>query len=123
MPSSRAEWVNVSLSVIAMLGLAFGGYGHLSAEIATKEVRLTALEKEQAVSRKERNEMDNELDVLWVDTNKNKDQITSAKKDLSRFNASFEKFATAVDRLSISVVRLEERIKAKPLGVERVERK
>mgnify|MGYP003657751663 FL=1 len=62
------------------------------------------------VSRGDREAMGNELDVLWVGTNGNKGKLVTMDRDLHRFNASFEKFADAVDRLSISVVRLEERV-------------
>ena len=123
MPESRAEWTNVVISGIALLCIAFGGYGHFSGMLANKEARILVLEKESVVSRKDREEMDNELDVLWVDTSKNKDRIVGLDKDLKRFDKSFEKFADAVDRLSISVVRLEERIGKKPVDINIKENK
>lgn len=110
MVSSRAEWVNAGIALVGILGMALGGYGHFSAELALNEARISILEKEIIVSSKEREEMGNELDVLWLGTNGNKGKIATLDKDLSRFNESFEKFADAVDRLSISVVRLEERV-------------
>lgn len=108
--SSRADWTNVAIAAVALLSLAFGGYGHFSGLMADGQLRVSSLEKEQLVSRKERVEMVNKLNVLWVDTIQNRDELTAVQKDVSRFNASFDKFATAVDRLSISVARLEERI-------------
>lgn len=110
MPSDKAEWTNVILTALTLLGLAFGGYGHFSAVLADKEARIVVLEKEQEISRKDREVMDNELDVLWVDTSKNKDKLGVIEKDLERHDKSFERFTEAVDRLSMAVVRLEERI-------------
>ena len=105
--SSRSEWANVGIAAVALLSLAFGGYGHFSGVMAEQQAKVRVLEKESMVSIKDRAEMSNELDMLWLDTSRNKDGLVVIEKDLSRFNASFEKFADAVDRLSISVVRLE----------------
>ena len=110
MSGIKAEWVDTGIALVGLLGLAFGGYGYFSAELALNEARISILEKEIIVSGKEREEMGNELDVLWLGTNGNKGKIETLDKDLSRFNESFEKFADAVDRLSLSVVRLEERV-------------
>ena len=109
--SSRAEWTNTVLTGVGIIVLAFGGYGHFSGVLADKEARILVLEKEQVVLRKEREEMDNELDVLWVGTTKNTDGVESNRKDIERSYKYFGKVVDAVDRLIISVTRLEEKIK------------
>tara|TARA_R110002167_G_scaffold62649_1_gene176832 strand:- start:835 stop:1191 length:357 start_codon:yes stop_codon:yes gene_type:complete len=113
MPANKAEWTNVALTAATVLGVAFGGYGHFSGVMANQEARITVLEKEQQVSHRDRDAMDNELDVLWVDTSKNKDGIKTLQKGQERADRYFEKFANAVDRLSISVARLEEHMNSR----------
>ena len=113
MPANKAEWTNVALTAVTILGISFGGYGHFSGVMANQEARLVVLEKEQEVSRKDRDAMDNELDVLWVDTSKSKDGIKTLQKGQERADRYFEKFANAVDRLSISVARLEEHMNSR----------
>jgi hypothetical protein len=108
----KAAWVNVVLGCVSLIALAFGGYGHFSAVLADKEARIVVLEKEQLVSLKDREGMDNELDVLWVDTKQNRVGIDRNKEDIERSNEVLGKFSDAVDRLIISVTRLEEKIKS-----------
>ena len=79
--------------------------------MASIEARLVALEKVQEVSIISRGEMENELDVLWIDTQRNKDSIQTVKETQSSFNDAVIRLADATDRLSISVAKLEERVK------------
>ena len=111
MKEIKAVWVNVALGCISLLALSFGGYGHFSAVLADKEARIVVLEKEQLVSLKEREGIDNELDVLWADTRENKGGVERNKNDIENRGRALEKFSDAVDRLIISVIRLEEKIK------------
>ena len=114
--SSKADWYGVALTAITLLSVAFGGYGHFSSVMADKEARITVLEKEVVVATKDREAMDNELDVLWVDTSRNRDSVDFLKVEFSKAATSFSKFADAVDRLSVSVARLEEQVKIKSNG-------
>ena len=109
--SSRAEWTNTILTGVGIIILAFGGYGHFSGVLADKEARILILEKEQVELRKDRESMDDELDVLWVGSTKNTDGVERNRKDIEKSNKYFEKFSEAVDRLIVSVTRLEEKIK------------
>jgi hypothetical protein len=119
---TKSSWVSAVVSTVVAIALIFGTYGQYRADQVELLSRVGSLEKVQEVSSEQHSLMEDELDVLWVDTQKNKDQIVVTKEALVRFDKSFGKFADAVDRLSISVVRLEERIRSNDENEERNKR-
>jgi hypothetical protein len=111
MAESKAEWSSVAISLVSMVVLLALAYGKYTSDRATMTVQLANIEKVQRVSTSKSDLMEDELDVLWIDTQKNKDSIGAQSKELARFDVAFSRFADAVDRLSIAVAKLEERIK------------
>ena len=103
---SKAEWVAISISTVTLLSLAFGGYGHMAGNSAINKADIQLLKSEAKRNSLEHKEINNELDVLWESSLETKNKIEA-------FDKSFEKFSNAVDRLSDTVIRLEEREKMK----------
>lgn len=110
MSANKAEVISAIVGVLGLLGVSFGLYGAYTWDKSHQQARITVLEKEHEVSATKIGKMEEDLDVLWVDTQKNEESIKVVQRDQDRFNAAYIKFADAVDRLSISVARLEERI-------------
>jgi len=108
---NKAEWGTIVLSVVTVLSVMFGAYGTYTSDQASQEIRIIALEKELEVFTESARAMEDELDVLWVDTGRNAESIKVIRKDQERFDAAFLKFAEATDRLSVSVARLEEHMR------------
>jgi hypothetical protein len=111
MPSTKAEWIQAGAAVLTVLGVGVGLYGTYRADLASSNARISNLEKVAEVSTIKMGAMENELDVLWVDTQKNEETLRLVRKDQERFDKAFIKFAEATDRLSVSVARLEERMR------------
>jgi len=103
---SKAEWVAVSVSTVALLSLAFGGYGHMAGESAVNRAEIRLLKSESKRNFLEHKEINNELDGLWEISLETKNRIEA-------FDKSFDRFSDAVDKLSNTVIRLEEREKIK----------
>lgn len=113
MASTKTEVISVVLGVITTVSVGIGLYGTFTAENARQQIKIESLEKEQKVSTTRIVGLENELDVLWVDTQKHEGHIEGIRRDQERFDDAFVKFADATERLSISVARLEERMRSK----------
>lgn len=111
MPSSKAEWVNIGLITLAMLGATFGTYGHFTARLTMQDSAISVAKTEREGMRRELESVDNELDVLWVDNTNNKKDIDRNRIEVEK-NAKFqEEVLTAVNKLLVSVARVEEKMK------------
>ena len=110
MVTNKAEVVGATVGVLGLLFMGVGLYGTYTSDKASTQAQINVLEKEHEVSTVKIGKMEEELDVLWVDTQKNAETIKVVRRDQERFDEAFIKFADATDRLSISVARLEERI-------------
>lgn len=111
--TNKADWISAAVGLMGLVAITVGGYGKYTSDQATHDAKLEMLEKEHVVSQNKISSMEDELDVLWVDTQKNGEIIKVIRKDQERFDAAFLKFAEATDRLSISVARIETYMKIK----------